>query len=477
MGMEEKSPKKSWLKKNLKTRELTKNEKILLSFLSAVILVWCVYRFIITPQTEKLQSLSVEKIEYQGKIDEMNMTLKKEVTINKEWDVLHKEKEMIVSKYFPTIDQAQIIYLLNDLIEHEDVSVVDLNFNRPGYEDIGEFQVKNMDISIPYNGKYDGIVDIINAIKKSPRKILVDSLSMDRDSKGKLNGNMSLKVYSLEGIVETNKDIVYIDTMSNGSKNTPFSEYDDYIVKEDLVDKDGNIIGEDKGKEVATNLYIEETLLEFESKNNYFLPSQPLVKGNVMQSTNSKSKKYSLRFEYNILAVEEENKAYVDISKNNITLKYPPNSIGMWVYSYDYSPATVGIGFKGQMGEDEYLPLTKGIGWTGWKYLEVSPPSDLNLYPLKLDKLYVDMPKGREDFGVILMDKLEAIYTRNLGEGGSDKSISDYIFHVVERGDTVEKISMLHYGTNIYKNEILKLNEIKPGVVLPIDKVLVLKKR
>ena len=487
MEMEKRSPKKSWMEKNLKLRDLTKNEKVLLSLLSAVIIIWGSYRFIITPQAEKLESLNLEQIEYQAKIDSMNSILRKEEEITREWNLLHNEKELIVSKYFPTIDQAQIIYLLNDLIENEDVSIVDLNFNRPSFDDIGEFQVKNMDVSIPYKGGYAGVLGIVNSIRRSPRKILVDSLSMDRDQEGELNGNMSLKFYSLEGIAETDSDIVYIDTIKDGNKNTPFAEYEDYTTavntnddsNEDQIE-DGTGTDYDSEMEadrVQVNPYIEEVLLDFESGNNFFLPSQPLVKGNVMQSRNSKSKKYSLRFEYDILAVEEENRAYIDVSRNNITLNYPPNSIGLWLYSYDYSPVTLGIGYKGQMGEEEFLPLTEGIGWTGWKYVEVTPPKDLSIYPLKLDKIYVEIPKDREDFGVILMDKLEAIYTRNIGEDGSDNSVSDYIFHVVEKGDHVEGISMTYYGTNIYKNEIMKLNEIKAGEILTVGKVLVLKKR
>ena len=474
MAMEKKLPKKNWMKKNLKTRELTKNEKILLTLLSAVILVWGSFRFIVTPQAEKLQSLNEEKLEYEEKINAMNDILRKEDEIKTEWNLLHTEKEAIVSKYFPTIDQAQIIYLLNDLVENDDVSVKDLNFNRPSYDDIGEFQVKNMDISIPYNGGYDGIVGVINSIKKSPRKILVDSLSMDRDEEGSLNGNMALKFYSLEGIAETDSDVVYIDTTLDGKKTTPFSEYDDYTAAKN---SDVLIDGESDDEKPEISPYIEETLLDFESRNNYFLPSQPLVKGNVMPSTKSKSKRHSLRFEYDMLAVAEENRAYIDISNNNITLKYPPTSIGMWLYSYDYSPITVGIGYRGQMGEEEFLPLTEGIGWTGWKYVESSAPSDLSIYPLKLDKIYVEMPKNREDFGVLLMDKLEAVYERNLDEDGNDNSLTDYIFHVIDTGDTIEGISMLHYGTNKYRNEILRLNEMKASDTLMVGKVLVLKKR
>lgn len=478
------------MKKNLRVRELTKGEQILLTLLSAVILIWGSVRFIISPQAKRLESLNAEKIEYQDKIESMNSILRKEDEITREWNLLHNEKEAIVSKYFPTINQSQIIYLLDDLIESDDVSIVDLNFNRSTYDDIGEFQVKNMDVFIPYNGGYEGLLGIINSIRRSPRKILVDNLSMDRDQEGELNGIMSLKFYSLEGIAETDSDVYYIDTTRYGNKETPFSEYDDYTVlrnaEEDISAEGENIDGiemstgsETKigGDIVKIDPYSKEVLLDFENTNNYFMPSQPLVKGNVMQSNKSKSKKYSLRFEYDILAVEEENRAYIDVSRNNITLNYPPNSIGMWIYSYAYSPITVGIGYKGQMGEEKFIPLTEGIGWTGWKYLESTAPIDLSIYPLKLDKIYVEMPQNREDFGVLLMDKLEAIYPRNIGEDGRDNSTTDYIFHLVEIGDSIEGISMLYYATSKYKNEILRLNEMKTGDIITVGKVLVLKRR
>ncbi|MBU5254900.1 LysM peptidoglycan-binding domain-containing protein [Tissierella praeacuta] len=458
------------LKKKIKMRELTKNEKRLLTILSIVILILGSYKFIITPLSSKIESLKAQKLEYQSKIDEINHILRKENNINKEWDVLNKEKADIIAKYFPKLDQAQVIYLLNELLNQETVSIVDMSFSRPNYEDIGNFQVKNMAISVPYNGSYSGVVDIIKALKTSPRNILLESVSMDRDSKGKINGNMTLKVYSLDGIVDTDNDVIYIDIANDEVKNTPFIPYEDF--KDEQVEDN-----EDIKDNTELKPYVEEILLDFENKNTYFLPSQELVKGSVTQSAKAKSKKFSLRFEYDIVAIEEENRGFIDVSNDNIIIKYPPNSIGLWLYSYDYSPATVGVLFRGQMGEEIYLPLTKGIGWTGWKYIEANPPEDLNIYPMRLDKLYVEIPKDRDNCGVLLMDKLEAVYTRNIDENGKDMNAGDYIFHVVKRGDTIEKISMEYYNTNKYKDEILKLNEMKSTDSLPAGKILVLKKR
>lgn len=457
-------------KGKIKTRELTKNEKVLLSLLGIVILSWLVYRFVITPQTDKMETLSAQKIEYQTKIDDMNDVLRREINIKKEWETLHKEKEEIVSRYFPKLDQAQIIYLLNELVENEEISVVDLNFNRPGFEDIGGFQVKSMDISIPYNGSYDGIMDIVNSLKHSPRKILVESLSMDRDNTEALNGSMSLRVYSLDGIAETDKDVVYIDTAVGEPKKTPFLPYTEFAENkiDNSVSVEENIPTEDD--------YIRRQILhDFEYNNYNIIPSSTMVKGKVLPSTIAKSNKYSLRFEYNILALEEENRAYIDISKSNITLKYPPNSIGMWIYAYGYSPGTIGLSLKGQAGEVIDAKATEGVNWMGWQYIETVVPMDVKLYPLTVDKIYYELPYNRDDFGVLLFDQLEAIYPKS--EGELNKNDNSYFFHIVEKGDTIESLSQRYYGKKDYKNEIMKLNDIKSGDMLYEGKILVLLRR
>lgn len=482
------------MKKNLrkiKIRELTKNEKILLFILSIVVLFYLSSRFIYRPQKEKLMSLNTERIKYESKIEEINSTLRMENSLNKEWQDLNKEKEGIASQYFPTLDQTQILYILNDLIEDDEFTISNINFNKPEINNLGDFQIKSMDILIPYLGKYEAVVETLKFINKSPRKIIIDNLHMDRTIDKNLSGNMCLRIYSLEGIVESEKDIIYINTAINEEKDTPFSAYEEYkeeeILETEQEGEDFELDDKFQNSEVhrkqqqglndtKADSYVVESLLDFENKSNYFIPSQEYVKGDVSLSTNSKSKKYSLKLEYNILAVEEENRAFIDVRRNNVLIKYPPNKIGIWVYSYDYSPATIGLGFRGQMGEDISVTMGEGIGWTGWKYLEASPPSELDIYPIKLESLYLEIPKDREDYGIILFDKLEAIYNRNLGQDGNDMSIANHIFHVVEKGESIEEISKLYYGTNMHKNEIMELNEIKPGEVLHVGKILVLKK-
>ena len=118
------------------------------------------------------------------------------------------------------------------------------------------------------------------------------------------------------------------------------------------------------------------------------------------------------------------------------------------------------------------VELSKGVNWFGWQYIKVAPPVDLSLYPLKLDKIYVEISYNREDYGVLLFDKLEAYYS---GNENLDRSF--YSFYIVEKGDTIEKISMKVFGNQDYKKEIMKINDIKPGDILNEGKILVLPRK
>lgn len=457
-------------KKN-KFRPLTKSERILLTVLGIVLVIWASNRFVLTPQAERLSSLEVEKNQLDAKIVDMNNTLKKEDNIKKEWEVLHRERNAVLSHYFPTLDQSQIIYLLNDLLGDERVEIKDLNFSKPSIEKIGEMNVHQMGISVPFNGNYDGIVNTVQSVGTSPRRIIVDTLSMDRTANDKLGGNMSLKVYSLEGLADTDPNVIYVDAVDGSGEGSLFGAFDGYSES-----SSSSSTGSGQNTTIDDSNYTKVYMLnDFESKNYSFVPSSQLIKGDATPSTIRKSGKYSLRFEYNMLAIEEENRAYVDLRTSDIQFKYPPSSISMWVNGFGYSSGTLGLRFRTQSGEDIDVTVSEGISWLGWSNLEASAPADLTLYPLALTHIYYELPYNRDDFGVFLIDKLEAFYPVNEDSTANNSPIND--FYIVQPGDTVSSISRKIYGTLQYKNEIMTNNSLTSGDVLPVGKVLVLVRR
>jgi Tfp pilus assembly protein PilO len=452
---------------NIKLRPLTKSEKTLLTLLVIALIVYLANRFLLVPQTEKIRSLETEIAELDNQITDMQNMIKKEDTIKKEWEMLHRERDEILKNYFPVLDQAQILYLLNDLISDEMVTISELSFSTPEEETIGEMPVKNMSISVPYRGTYDGTIEVVKALSSSPRRIVVDNLLMERGSDSEITGNMSLKIYSLEGIADTDPEVIEVATVEGPSEGSLFASYEGYVEGSGGSGGGGTAIDE---KDYA-KVYL---LHDFEIRNYSFIPSNENIKGDAEPSTIKKSGKYSLRFEYNIFAIGQENRAYVDLGAN-ITFNYPPDTISMWVNAFGYSPGTLGLRFRTQDGQDIDVEVSKGISWLGWSEVEASPPKDLNLYPLKLTHIYFEMPFNRDDVGVFIIDKLQAFYPVNQDSAGNVQPVYD--FYVVKPGDTLTDISRRLYGSAAYVNEIMKNNSLTAGDILPVGKVLVLVRR
>lgn len=463
-----------------KMRPLTGSEKFLLIALGAVMLIWGSNKFILTPQAEKMEDLQTEKLELDTRIMDMNTTLKKESNIIREKEILSVEREQILANYFPILDQAQIIYLMNGLVADNRVDIADYNFNRPSDEKIGEMSVKQMSMSLPFNGIYDGIVNVVKSIGTSPKRILVDSLSIDRSDNTTLGGNMSLKIYSLEGLAKTDPNVIKIANIDGSQEGSLFGAFSGF--KEQNTGGGGEGAGAgatsgggSSGLGEGVELIKAQLLHDFETRNYSFIPSNPLIKGDTTPSTIRKSGRYSLRFEYNMLALEDENRAYIDLSKSDITFKYPPDTVSMWVNAFGYSPGTLGMRLRTQGGEDIDVTISEGISWLGWSNLQTGVPMDLNLYPLTLTHLYFDLPYNRDDLGVLLIDKLEAFYPFNEDQTVNNKPINE--FYIVEVGDNLSSISKKFYGTDKYVNEIANNNGMKAGEVLVVGKVLVMTKR
>ena len=357
-------------------RKLTRRERNLLILLMVIIIIWLAFRFVITPQHDRLQDLIGEKSKYDERISYMNSILIQEGSIEKEWDSLHREKDRIISKYFSNLDQSEIIYLLNELLGDENIEVLDIIFSRPREEKLGDLLVDAMEITIPYRAKYEGIVETIRSLTTSPKRILVTGLTMDNQEGDMIAGNIYLKAYGLKGAGHE-EDKLFISQLSDKEVSNPFKPFDNYVESRDDIEIEGDNFYEEGTNHIAQHLpeynrsdenqlaegvdeYKRELLEDFGSAYFNFIPSSSMVEGNVSRSYIGKSGRNSIRVEYNILALGEENRAYIDLSHRNILLKYPPSTIGLWVRSYAYSPITLGIRLKGQAGELIDMELIKG---------------------------------------------------------------------------------------------------------------------
>lgn len=446
---------------------LSRKEKFLIILLIVVVFFWLFNKFVLTAQSAKLDELKQERVSHEEDIMKVNSILGKEKHINEQWSKLNHDVNHITNKYFSDIEQPKILELLNGIIDDGALDIKSMQFFGPDYTSLGEVNTKYLGVSIPFEGTYEDLSKFLSQLGKSPKKLLTSNLSLSKMVDGNLTGQMDLSIYSYDKLMDEYVENAYKPEVRSVIKENPFKPFEGYT-----EETEDTYIGS------GTNIYMateKTTVLEdFEGEEIFFMPSSDSVTGKVSRFTSSKQGKYSLRTEYFISTENKEERAYILLDDKEIILKYPPSSIGIWAHSYGYSPVILGFRFQDQEGNKIDLELSRGVNWMGWEYIEASPPQDIKLYPLKLDRVYLELSSNKDDYGVMLFDNIEAFYLANERESEGIKN--SYLFYVVEYGDTFESISEKFYGSKSRYNAILKQNGLNKNSILEAGQILVIPK-
>ncbi|WP_159433574.1 LysM peptidoglycan-binding domain-containing protein [Proteiniborus sp. DW1] len=444
---------------------LSKKEKNLLILLLLVMLLWLFYRFVFTRQSIKISELEQEKNNYYNELFKIDTILARDKTIIKEWSELNEDVRYIQDKYFAVIDQPEIMHMLNDIVDSNSLKIPSMYFKVPDYEMLGDIETKCLGISIPFEGSYGELGTFLSDLTFSSKRFLVNQLTISKADNGNLIGQISLNAYSYDEIIDGNIDSTYNTEVQKVIKEDPFIPYEGYSAEsvEDVYGEDYQIDGE-----IKTRI----TLEDFEGDDIFFMSTSPDVTGKVSKFSSSKHGKYSLRTEFFIYTENKEERAYIVFDDKDIFLKYPPTSIGVWAHSYGYSPVTLGFRFQDQEGNKVDLELSKGVNWIGWEFIETMPPQDINLYPLKLQRIYLELGKNKDDYGVILFDNIEIEYP--LRDNEEQKQEKSFSFYLVQYGDTLESISEKVYGTKLKYKEIMKENGLSNNSCLEAGEILVI---
>ena len=454
--------KRNLIRLNIRKINMSKKEKQLLLLLFTAVLIFIYFKFIITPQQQKLIQLKEMKEDYLSKLSKSDIVLSKEDSLKKQWMDLNTDFKKISENFYRKMEQSKILSQLNKIIDNNNLSVPGISFSGSDTVKIGDLDAENLKISLPFHGSYKELNEFLKDLRKNPEKLLVNQLSLSKSGEGILDGLITLETFAYGDFTDSKDSYFYDNTEEKVYKSDPFDNPFEIFDKNEILDRDLSDFDD-----VVKRIVIDD----LKSNDIHFMSTSSSVTGSVGNFNKSKWGDTSKRLEYFISTNFKEERAYLVLDERDIAFKYPPDSIGIWAYSYGYSPVTIGFRFQDPDGNKIYSELAKGIGWIGWEYIPASPPRDINIYPLKLDRVYLELGANRDDYGVVLFDRIEAYFSdineENEGEQG-------YIFYVVKPGDTLKSISEDIYGTqNKYKNimwdnGLNESSEIKPGKVLVI---------
>ena len=443
---------------------ISKKEKNLLLLLGIVIIFWILYKFIYTPQQKTIYELEEKKFNYEDELARYNIVLSKEEDLKSQWKDLNIEYEELSQKYYSSIEQPEIIHMLNEIIDNGKLIVPSINFSTPGLTKIGELETGLMTISLPYEGSYTDLNMFLTRLRAAPKRLLISQISLSKDTGEILKGEIALDAFAYGNVGGIGDGYFYNNQYVSEHKENPFKPFKGYVENEGAYCFYG-YDGLEEDKRYIVN--------DLEADDIYFMSTNAQVTGNVSRVNKPKYDGSSIRTEYFISTDYKPERVYLTLDDKDIILKYPPQSIGIWSYAYGYSPVTVGLRFSDMDGRKIDLELTRGINWTGWEYISASPPQDINVYPLKLDRIYMELGPNRDDYGVLLFDRMEASYP--LKEDKKEE-LPNYVFYVVKPGDTLLSISESFYGSKTQYKKIMKDNGLVENSALEVGRILVIQK-
>lgn len=446
-----------------KMLSISRRERNLLLILGVAVLIWLSYAYAFTPQKESIDKLEAEKADYQAQVQKLENLLLREKAISDEWTKLQSDYTKAAEKYFPVIDQPEIMHMLNTAIDEGKLEVTAMSFKDPEAVKLEGVDANYMGMNLPFKGTYKDLESFISQLRANPRKLLLDQITLFKQEKDSISGQLGLQAYSYGNEMGAQDGYFYTNAYTASSKINPFTPFDGYV---ETVSGPGGVGGttDDEGRIVVN---------ELDGNDIYFMSTGEEVTGTVSSFAKAKYGKNSVRAEYFISTGYQAERAYITLDDKNIVFRYPPQSVGVWAYAFGYSPVTVGFRFQSMDGEKIDVELARGVNWSGWEYISAAPPQDINVYPLKLDRIYFELGPNRDDYGVMLFDRIECTYQKN--EDADGEKIS-YVFYVVQPGDTLMSISEKFYGNKSSYKKLAKDNGLSSDGVLETGKVLVISK-
>ncbi len=264
MKLEKKKLQKSQRKSRI--RELTNKERFLITLLAMVVLFWLSFNYIIDPQLLKIANLQREISDYGLEIEENNRMLKNANLIVEEKNQLSLEKENIEKDFFQSLSQPEIIYILDEVLSKSNIEMQSISFTKPFIETLNDREIRKMNISIPFEGDFKSLEDLIESIEKEDRKIIINSIVLEKDSKVEIVGDINLGVYSLSGITDIAKDDLPIE-VTDDNKLNPFIPYIGYVDPNERAEEIENSLEDEE--RIEENLEKEEQKDKLEGRSDY----------------------------------------------------------------------------------------------------------------------------------------------------------------------------------------------------------------
>lgn len=175
--------------------KMTQREKLLITLLSAIVLLWLDYTYFIKAQWDLLEQTKANIVAYDVKLKELKEAPEKIKLYEEKLTELDSEIQSALSKQFTTTEQEELILLLTDLAENTGLEMTRIAFD-PLMQVVSEDgMLYKSAVVINYTATYEALMTYLKKVWGFQKDIVVSALGISVSAVERIEGSFTLDFY------------------------------------------------------------------------------------------------------------------------------------------------------------------------------------------------------------------------------------------------------------------------------------------
>jgi len=445
--------------------KLTSRERLLIGILICVTLLYGYYRLILMGQWDKINQMQEQQRIYEGDVEKLQSRAASEPQLENRIQELAKRFEELNLIYFSSLEQEDLILLINGFLEEAGFTNSSLYFTPPYQEPAGELVLHTMELTLNYSGSYQSLTRLIALISNYEKKIAIDHLQIQSQGREGISGSLTLRFYALSPN-DNPGDSMFSWEEGIGDFYDPFLGF---------IETPSSEPADQTMPELRYEIGDSRVLLEgFEASLEGALSVRGGARGNMGKSTLGRDSTGALQLEYDIPKTAVSSQVGYSLNQSRHRVLEAPKSISLWVYAYYSGDISLSLGLKTNTQESNILQLTNTVQWRGWKQLTANMPQDPSLYPLIIEGIYLEGVNGISEKGMLVFDDLEINYPAEPWQELTQNSLNHFSYYEVRPGDTLMGISRRFFNHPYGVEALRRANGLTEDDVLSIGQQLLI---
>ncbi|MBI9014334.1 MAG: S-layer homology domain-containing protein [Clostridiales bacterium] len=197
---------------------MNKREKLFLSVLALVVIVFLYYFFVMQYQLDKIDDIDSQIAVKDSEINVYKLSKNSLKTLNESKTKMEEDFEAFYSPFLRNIEQEEIILLINEILVRSEVNVSSFNFQDFQSGDYLALDYDQLIATINIDGSYEDVMSLVSSFWRFDHNIYIESLILSAE----------------EDLLTGSIDVAFIRVNNEYASNTSlFQWYNDvYYLKE-----------------------------------------------------------------------------------------------------------------------------------------------------------------------------------------------------------------------------------------------------